>query len=145
MFGVEFWIIRKQTSWVFIFRDFKVCNSTFSSKLWQHKRSSGFFVVLVFSISWYHKSDLNFQNQKHCVRLFTSILDLADAQGAKLWEHGLHLTRGAGMASKSDPKPDLLIVCSGSLTLTSPFQGKQASTSEVASEHVCLQCGQPLI
>ena len=41
------------------------------------------------------------------------------------------------MASKSDPKPDLLIICSGSLTLSSRFQSKQASTSEVASEFVC--------
>lgn len=74
-------------------------------------------------------------------RSFHYLLNVADAERVELWEHGLHVTHGAGTALKSDLKPKLEIVYSVSLSVSSLLQSKQASASELASGHISLKVG----
>lgn len=82
------------------------------------------FLFAFMEISTNCKSGLNFQNSKHCLRVFTTILNVADVERIELWERGLHVTHGAGIVLKLDLKPKLQIVYSVSLSgiFTAPEQ-----------------------
>lgn len=87
-------------------------------------------------MKWYCKSGLNVQYSKHWPRVFTTILNIADAESqvVRAW---------AEMALKSDFKPKLEIVYSVSLWVSSLLQSQQASAPELASQNIGLKVSNP--